>query len=204
MTDPQHSGTDITGIVLAGGRNSRMGGQHKALLPWRDRPFIAHIVERLQPQVAALAISSNRAELFADLRLPVVADPFADQRGPLAGMLAGLRFSRTPQVLFAPCDNPHLSPHLAARLAQALQDTDVDIAYAVTGSDEHYLYALMRTNLAAGIERFLQAGNSAVRQWYALHRCRQVRFDDEAAHFININSPADLSQLDRPSPARHP
>lgn len=184
----------ITGIILAGGRNSRMGGRHKALLEWRHQPFIDHIAAQLRPQVAALAINSNRAELFAHTRLPVVADPFDEQRGPLAGMLAGLRFSRTPLVLFVPCDNPRLPPDLAVRLASALHAQRADIAYAVT-ADEHYLYALMHAHLADSIARFLRDGHSAVRQWYALHRCCRVHFDDSAS-FVNINSPADLAQLD--------
>lgn len=194
MTDIDFTAA-ITGIVLAGGRNSRMGGRHKALLPWRQQPFIDHVVARLRPQVAALAINSNRAELFERCGLPIVADPFDEQRGPLAGMLAGLRFSRTPLTLFAPCDNPRLSPRLAARLATALHGANADIAYAAT-ADEHYLYALLHTRLAGSIERFLHDGHSAVRQWYAQQRCCRVDFGDEAASFININTPADLAQLD--------
>jgi molybdopterin molybdotransferase len=172
-----------------------MDGRHKALLPWRGQPFIAHIAARLQPQVATLAINSNRADLFAGLDLPVIADPFAEQRGPLAGMLAGLRFSATPLTLFAPCDNPRISPRLADRLAFALRAEEADIAYAVT-ADEHYLYALMHTRLEADLERFLQTGASAVRQWYAQLRCCRVSFGDEADSFININTPADLERLD--------
>ena len=186
----------ITGIVLAGGRNSRMGGRHKALLQWHGQPFIAHIVATLDRQVGALAISSNRPELFAALELPVIADPFSEQRGPLAGMLAGLRSSETPLVLFAPCDNPRPSPRLATRLAAALHDADTDIAYAATGDRAHYLYALMRTSLHDSIAHYLENGGSAVRLWYAQQRCRRVDFSDEPTHFININSAADIALLD--------
>lgn len=195
MTDPATISADITGIVLAGGRNTRMDGCHKALLTWRQQPFIEHIVARLRPQVATLAINSNRPDLFAAQRVPLIADPFDEQRGPLAGMLAGLRFSRTPLVLFVPCDNPQLSFHLAARLATALAEADADIAYATT-RDEHYLYALLRAQLAEDLEHFLHSDNGAVRQWYATQRCCRVSFDDEATHFININTPADLARLD--------
>lgn len=190
------SATRITGVILAGGRNSRMGGQHKALLQWQQRPFIAHIVERLQTQVESVLVSSNRADLFATLKLPVIADPFADQRGPLAGMLAGLRASTTPLVLFTPCDNPRISLQLRARLEAALHSSDAQIAYAVTKTGDHYLYALMDTRLQGSIELFLQAGSSAVRHWYAQHRSIRVEFDDERASFSNINSVEDIVQLD--------
>lgn len=186
----------ITGIVLAGGRNSRMDGQHKALLHWQGQPFIAHIVAGLRAQAGTLAINSNRPELFETQRLPVIADPFAEQRGPLAGMLAGLRGSSTPLVLFVPCDNPRISPQLAARLAVALNDADADIAYAATQGRDHYLYALMRANLGASIERYLQEGGSAVRLWYAQQRCCRVDFDDQPDNFININTAADIDLLD--------
>jgi molybdopterin-guanine dinucleotide biosynthesis protein A len=186
----------ITGVVLAGGRNSRMGGQHKALLQWREQPFIAHIVARLRAQVGMLAINSNRPELFAAQQLPVIADPFTDQRGPLAGMLAGLRASETAMVLFVPCDNPRISSQLAARLAEALRTADAEIAYATTNGDDHYLYALVRADLADSIECYLREGSSAVRLWYARHRCCRVDFGDEQESFININSEADLVLLD--------
>jgi molybdenum cofactor guanylyltransferase len=197
-TDPASppSPAEIYGIVLAGGRNSRMGGQHKALLEWRGQPFIAHIVAQLRNQVGGLAINSNRPELFVAQQLPVIADPFVEQRGPLAGMLAGLRASPAPLVLFTPCDNPRISTRLAARLAAALHAHDADIAYATTRGDDHYLYALMRARLADSIERYLDAGSSAVRLWYAGQRCCRVDFNDEADRFININSAADIDLLD--------
>lgn len=191
-TDP----AQMTGIVLAGGRNSRMGGEHKALLQWREQPFIAHIVARLHDQVGAVAINSNRPDLFEAQQLPVIEDPFAEQRGPLAGMLAGLRASQTPMVLFVPCDNPRISTQLAARLAAALRTADAEIAYATTRGGDHYLYALMHAQLADSIERYLRAGSSAVRSWYAQHRCCRVDFDDQAESFLNINSAADLALLD--------
>lgn len=186
----------VTGVILAGGRNSRMDGRHKALLPWRQRPFIAHIAERMREQVETVLVSSNRADLFAEFELPVIADPFADQRGPLAGMLAGLRASTTPLVLFAPCDNPRISLQLRVRLETAMRDSGADIAYAVTAAGDHYLYALMSVQLAASIERFLQGGSGAVRQWYAQHSSQRVDFDDQSSSFININSVEDLASLE--------
>jgi molybdenum cofactor guanylyltransferase len=195
QTAPNASFAAVTGVILAGGRNSRMGGQHKALLQWRQRSFLTHIVERLQPQVEQLVINSNQAQLFTEFKLPIVADPFAEQRGPLAGMLAGLNYSKTPLTLFVPCDNPQLSPLLRIRMQTALQSTGADVAYAEVGVDQHYLYALMRTELRDDVQRFLQTGATAVRRWYAELHCCRVAFDDQATNFDNINSVVDLDRL---------
>lgn len=185
----------ITAVILAGGRNSRMGGHHKALLQWQQRPFITHIIERLQSQVEQLVINSNQPQLFSAYGLPIIADPFSDQRGPLAGILAGLSYSTTPLTLFVPCDNPQISAQLVERLWHALHATNAAIAYAGSGSDNHYLYALMSTDLGDSARQFLQSGKAAVRQWYAQQTCCRADFGDQAASFANINSATDLAQL---------
>jgi molybdenum cofactor guanylyltransferase len=195
QTEANISKAAVTGVILAGGRNSRMGGQHKALLQWQQQSFITHIVERLQPQVEQLIINSNQPQLFTEFELPIVADPFTEQRGPLAGILAGLTYSTTPLTLFVPCDNPQLSPLLRMRMQTALQDSEADVAYAEVGGDQHYLYALMRTELRDHAQRFLQTGATAVRRWYAELHCCRVAFEDQAINFANINSAADLDQL---------
>lgn len=185
----------ITGIILAGGRSSRMAFQDKAWLHWRQRPFIAHIVERLQPQVTRLAISTNNADRFDSLGLPLLADPFAEPRGPLAGILAGLEYCGSDLALFTPCDNPLVSTVLAQRLTAALERADADIAYAFSAASDHYLYALIRPQLLTSLRAFLNDGESAVRRWYAGERVCRVDFDDQAGCFLNINRPDDLQQL---------
>jgi len=90
---------DITALVLAGGRGSRMGGVDKGLTPLQGKPLVAHIIERLEPQVAHVLINANRnAERYADFGKPVLADADpAAYAGPLAGMLAGLQACTTPR-----------------------------------------------------------------------------------------------------------
>jgi molybdopterin-guanine dinucleotide biosynthesis protein A len=185
----------ITAVILDGGAGSRMGFRDKAWLQWRDHPFIAHIVAGLRAQVGAIAINSNHPERFQALALPLIADPFTDRRGPLAGILAGLEYSSTELVLFAPCDNPLVAPELAQRLQRSLCAGTADIAYAGVGADEHYLCALIRRNLGASLRRYLEGGGRAVRHWYAGERCCRVNFDDRAEYFANINTEADLARL---------
>jgi molybdenum cofactor guanylyltransferase len=185
---------DITAVVLAGGASSRMG-EPKALLRWQGERFIDHIVRQLREQADKVAISSNHAAMFETLQMPILADPFAESHGPLAGMLSGLRFSTTALTLFVPCDTPLIAPDLARRLHAALLGRDADIAYAVSGGNSHYLFALMRTTLHASLAEQLARGDRAVYRWFTTQRHIPVAFDAHDRYFININTPEALSQL---------
>jgi molybdenum cofactor guanylyltransferase len=197
---------NLTGLVLAGGRGTRMGGIDKGLQTLHGEPLALHVIRRLAPQTGALLISANRhPEVYAALGAPfgaaVVADTLADYPGPLAGLLAGLRAARTPFVLSAPCDSPGLPVDLAARLAQALDAQQADIATVTTADASgtasiHPVFALLRTSLADDLSAFLEAGERKVRAWYARHRTVEVAFPDERA-FYNINSLQELADLER-------
>ena len=184
----------ITGVVLAGGEGSRLGYRDKALLIWRQRPFIAHILEGLRPQVAQVIVNSHSSAIAAAVKTPMLPDPFPERRGPLAGILAGLNYAVTPFTLFVPCDNPHIPCDLAPRLHAALNDSGADIAYAATSAGDHYLHVLIRTTLRERLRLFLESGQRAVRQWYAQENSCRVEFDDDRA-FANINTPEALNQL---------
>ncbi len=185
---------NITAVILAGGTSSRMG-RDKALLEWRGRPFVVHIVEALCPHVEQIAINTNTPAAFRELGLPLVADASQEHRGPLAGIQAALNFSTTPWTLIVPCDNPLLSTQLIDRLCAAIDNDRSDIAYACCNADHHYLYALLRTSLRDQLSAFMRAGDYAVRRWYATLRTSQVDFSDQANCFRNINSAADLATL---------
>ena len=197
---------NLTGLVLAGGRGTRMGGVDKGLQLLHGETLALHVMKRLAPQTGALLISANRhPEAYAALGLPfgatVVADTVAEFPGPLAGLLAGLRASRTEFMVSAPCDSPALPSDLAARLAHALDAHQADIATATTVDTHgetsiHPVFALLRTSLADDLSAFLQAGERKVRAWYARHKTVEVAFPDERA-FYNINSLQELADLER-------
>ena len=196
----------ITGLVLAGGRGTRMGGVDKGLQPLHGEALAAHVLRRLAPQTGPLMISANRhpetyATLGAPYRATLVADTLPDFPGPLAGMLAGLRAADTGYLLSAPCDSPWLPVDLAARLTHALEVNDADIATVTTvdASGEtslHPVFALLHTHLADNLAAFLAAGERKVRAWYARHRTVEVVFPDERA-FYNANSLQELADLER-------
>jgi len=131
----------------------------------------------------------------------VLADTVPGFPGPLAGLLAGLRAAGTVYVLSAPCDTPGLPAELAARLTQALDSNQADIATVTTTDAEgqvslHPVFALLRTSLADDLAAFLEAGERKVRAWYARHKTVEVAFTDERA-FYNINSLQELADLER-------
>lgn len=187
---------DITGLVLAGGRGSRMGGVDKGLQPYRGQALVQHALQRLAPQVGALMVNANRnLEAYATLGVPVWPDALADHPGPLAGLAAGLAHCRTPYLVSVPCDSPRFPTDLVARLTTALAAHEAEIAMAAAVEDgvlrTQPVFCLLQVNLLPSLQRFLQSGQRKVDRWTATHRCMVVNFDDAAA-FFNANTLADL------------
>ena len=187
----------LTAVILAGGSGSRLGGIDKALLRWRGRTFLERIVEQLTPWATQLLINSNRCSHYDGVDLPVIADPWPEARGPLAGLLAGLDAASEAWVLFLPCDCPQPAADLVPRLWRAIaSDIDnLDLAYAGVGADSHYLFCLMRRSLRDDLRNYLQQGGRAAHRWMATQRSCRVDFGDAAGAFLNINSPRELNDL---------
>lgn len=191
---------NITGLILAGGRGSRMGSIDKGLVPLAGKPMVAHVLERLAPQVQRMLINANQnQDTYAALGAPVWPDAMPDFAGPLAGLQTGLMHCETPYLVTAPCDSPFLPTDLVARLAQALQTQDADLAVAVTGEgatrQPHPVFCLAKASLLPHLTAFLEGGGRKVDRWYATLRVAEVHFADEAA-FRNINTLAELREHD--------
>ena len=190
---------DITGLVLAGGRGSRMGGVDKGLQNHLGMPLAQHALQRLAPQVGPLLINANRnLDAYAAMGVPVCADVLPDYAGPLAGFMAGLERCTTPWLVTVPCDSPLFPIDLITRLAEALTEADADIAMAATLEDGvqrvQPVFCLMKASLKDSLAAFTQGGQRKIDRWTALHRCVDVRFDDAHA-FFNANTLAELQQL---------
>jgi len=194
--------TDITGVVFAGGQGRRMGGVDKGLVELDGRALVAHVVERLAPQVGELVINANQnRDRYAAFGYPVVADVIPDFAGPLAGLHAAMAAATTPYVVTSPCDSPFLPADLVARLALALAATPLDLAVARTFDQPHPVFSLVRTDVRPHLEAFLRGGGRKIDAWYATLRVADVRFDDEADAFRNINTAAELAASGNTSPA---
>lgn len=190
---------EITGVILAGGRGSRMGGVDKGLQPHLGTPLAMHALLRLGPQVGELMINANRnLSAYESMGVPVWPDADTDYAGPLAGWLAGLERCETPYLVTVPCDSPNFPQDLVERLAQALVADDADIAMAATvehGAQQvQPVFCLMKSTLMESLVVFLKDGQRKIDQWTALHRCVAVVFDDATA-FANANTLAELQAL---------
>lgn len=185
----------ITGLVLAGGQGSRLGGVDKGLQLYQGLPLALNAVQRLAPQVGRLMLSANRnLAHYARWGLPVWPDPadLAGYQGPLAGFLAGLEHAGTPYLVTVPCDCPHFPANLVARLATAMHE-GIDLVIATTAHGAEPAFCLMRCSLADTLRRDLQSGERKIERWTAQLRRAEVPFDDPAA-FFNINTPEDLGR----------
>jgi molybdopterin-guanine dinucleotide biosynthesis protein A len=192
---------DITGLVLAGGRGSRMGGVDKGLQDHRGIPLALHALRRLQPQVGTAMLSANRnLPDYEAMGVPVWSDSIEGYAGPLAGLLTGLEHARTNWLVTVPCDTPDFPSDLVDRLAEAAAAQGAEIAMAATHEDGELraqpVFCLLRASLAPSLLAFLQAGERKFGKWTAQHRMVQVAFDDAAA-FFNANTSDELRQLQR-------
>ncbi len=190
---------DITGLIVCGGRGSRMGGVDKGLQVYQGMPLAMHALLRLAPQVGHVLINANRnLGAYESMGVPVWPDPVADFPGPLAGWLAGIERCETPYMATVPCDSPHFPTDLVARLAQALERDQADIAMAATLEDGRVqvqpVFCLLKASLLESLLAYLQSGERKIDRWTAQHACVQVQFDDARA-FFNANTLEDLHAL---------
>ncbi len=189
----------ITGLILAGGRGTRMGSVDKGLQIFRGMPMVQHVATRLRPQVSHLMINANRnLTEYEAICSPVWPDTMADFPGPLAGLQTGLMHCRTPLLVTAPCDSPFVPLDLVARLQSGLT-MHIDMAVAVTGSADHPqsqpVFCLVKTSLLQHLTDYLRDGGRKFDAWYATLSVEQVHFEDEAA-FRNINTLDELHKLE--------
>ncbi|MCK2096495.1 molybdenum cofactor guanylyltransferase MobA [Thauera aromatica] len=195
----------ITGVLLAGGQGSRMGGVDKGLVELAGRPMAAHALERLAPQVDELLINANQnLDTWAAFGYPVFGDDVGGFAGPLAGLHATLVRARHPLVATAPCDSPFLPADLVARLAAALHAAGADLAVAKTFDQAHPVFCLCRRELAGHLGDFLAAGGRKIDRWYGSLKVVEVAFDDQEAAFRNINTRAELADAAKALPAQRP
>ncbi len=202
---------DITGLILAGGRGSRMGGVDKGLQTFNGMPLALHTLTRLQMGggVDHIMINANRnLAAYESFGASVWPDGLADFAGPLAGFLIGLEHCETPYLVTVPCDTPLLPLDLVPRLAAALDAEKAEIAMvAAPEIDKHGqvqlraqpVFCLLRVALLESLVKFTQDGGRKIDAWTALHKTVLVPFDlpgDDARAFCNTNTLAELRQLE--------
>jgi len=192
------------GVILAGGRATRMGGGDKGLLSLGDTTLLAHVIDRLGPQVAALALNANGDPArFARFGLPVLADSIEGFAGPLAGVLAGMDWAASQgadTIVTAAADTPFFPCHLVPNLLLASEGMEVPLVLAATpderrGRVRHPTFGLWPVGLRDDLRAALQGGLRKVVLWTDRHGGREALFDvDGPDPFFNVNTPEDLQR----------
>jgi molybdopterin-guanine dinucleotide biosynthesis protein A len=188
---------DVTGLVLAGGRGSRMGGVDKGLQMLDGEPLVQHALRRLGPQVANVMINANRhPESYARYRVPVWPDAKLDYAGPLAGFLSGLSHCATDWLLTVPCDTPRFPVDLVARLASGIGDATAAVVVTEEGGQRQRqsVFCLLRRDLQPDLQTYLAEGGRKIERWLERCHCVDVCFEDADA-FFNANTIEELRQL---------
>lgn len=191
--DAQSTGAlaEVTGVILAGGRGSRMGGEDKGLVMLNGQPLYQHVLQRVQPQVATVCISANRNQTrYLQSGFPVIADSIPGYAGPLAGMLAALQAVTTPWALFVSCDTPFIPCHLAQQLWQ--QRGSASAVWVRNADRDHPNIALIHRQAIEQLADFLQRGERKLMLFLASIDAKPVIFTDDSRCFTNINTLDDL------------
>ena len=185
--------SSVTGLILAGGKGSRMGGVDKGLQAFRGKRLVDHVYERFAPQVGGIIINANQnQEEYRTFGVRVVSDAIGGFAGPLAGFHTGLSVSKRPFLASVPCDSPFLPSDLVERLYARLDETGAELAVAKTGEQPHPVFSLMRRGVLDHLGDFLKGGGRKIDAWYATLQVVEVAFDDEPEAFSNINTLEEL------------
>jgi molybdopterin-guanine dinucleotide biosynthesis protein A len=196
---------DVLGVLLAGGRSSRMGGGDKCLRPLGGRTILEHVIERARPQVGALLLNANGDPArFARFGLPVAADVVEGFAGPLAGVLTGMEwaFQRRPEtrwIATIATDSPFLPHDLVRRLLRAVEGGAADLACVASAGQAHPVFGLWPIRLAEDLRwAMVEEEVRKVDVWTARHRLAVVEFASIPIDpFFNTNRPEDLAEAER-------
>ncbi|WP_391488940.1 molybdenum cofactor guanylyltransferase MobA [Leclercia tamurae] len=186
----------ITGVILAGGKASRMGGKDKGLQELNGLPLWQHVARTLYKQVSTIVVSANRnIATYQESGYPVYADLLANYPGPLAGMLSVMQQCDAEWFLYCPCDTPFIPDCLAERLVK--NRGSAPVVWAHDGDRDHPTIALMHRQLIPVLENYLAAGERRVMIFMRQAGGHSVDFSDMKQAFINMNTPEEMQAVQR-------
>ena len=191
-----NNSTQISALILAGGRSSRMNGDDKGLLKLLNSPMIEHVINRLKPQVNQILISANRhLESYQEFGYKVLVDDYDDYRGPLAGMSRGLSHSNSNYLLTVPCDGPLLPLDLAKKMLDFAQQKNAKAVLVFDGKYRQPTYNLIHKDLLPAIKKSLENNEHKLGKWLMDNGAVNLDFADQKSAFLNVNTLDDLYLL---------
>ena len=188
--------SQVTAVILSGGRGQRMAGEDKGWIELDNEAFIEHALDRLKQQTDNIMISANRSlERYQALGVKIVSDQHADFPGPLAGIYAALTTMDTDWLLTVPCDTPLFPDNLLQRFIDALTNNPNHLAVASDGKYLQPVFCLIHRSLAENLKTFLDNDEHKTGLWIRQQQPLEVVFKDNSRQFININTPAELQDF---------
>lgn len=196
MDNPISSDLDqLTCLIIAGGRGSRMSGEDKGLMDWRGYPIIQHLLDCFSGSFSNIIINANRHHnVYQSYGYPIVTDQISGYAGPLAGIHAGLSVVVTPYVFVTPCDLPFMQTEVAAQLYCKLRDSQAELAVVELGGRIEPLTMVLKTTLIDSLADYLQSNQRRASQWVQQQNHIKVPMGDMENCFTNINTIDDIEK----------
>lgn len=189
--------TKVTGVILAGGLARRMNNQDKGLVLFQGQPMVGYALTAIEPLVNSVIVNANRNRTdYEQFGWPVVADQNGNFEGPLAGILAAMRYAETGILLVMPCDSPLVQTRHLQKLLTGHAESGADIAVAYDGERLHPVFLAIKTSLESSLQDYLASGQRKIDRWLAQHKMIKVDFSHEPEVFVNVNTLSELSSLE--------
>ena len=181
----------ITGLILCGGKGTRLGNKDKGLVPYRGKMLVQHMIDRVQPQVDQLLININQnEEKYETFGAQLTTDEDNNYQGPLAGILSAKSKITTEFCFVVPCDMPHIPLNTVERLHSVIGDKHA-VAVANKGRVQP-LVLLIRSSIIGTISDRLKGKNKSVLGWLESIGYTTAKFHDSMSEFRNLNEPGEF------------
>ena len=190
--------TKVTGVILAGGQARRMNALDKGLVCYHGRPMVSYAIDALAGVAGQTIINANRnLDLYRQFGLPVIADQTESFDGPLAGILSAMTHADAGVLLVIPCDSPLIKAEHLQKLLSVREQNQADAAVAFDGERVHPVFLAIKTSLVKTLREYLDSGQRKLDRWLAQLKTVRADFSETPGIFININTLAELSELER-------
>lgn len=189
---------DISVVIIAGGKGSRLNNLDKGLVVYKNRPIIEHILHRLKEKAEHILINANRNhKIYQQYGYPVFSDDLLDYQGPLAGISTAMQQAKTSHIITLPCDAPWFPDDYLSRMLNTLNLLGTPITVAHDGKRLQPLHALLPIALKPDLDRYLASHQRRTSGWYESVDFHITDFADQARYFKNINTPKQLNNLEQ-------